>query len=133
MDAQWLDPVDLRVVDDAGPRPIFETLRAVTFYSAYLQREITVPAGYQFDGASIPQPAMAFTGWPGVRAALLHDWCCTSRVVERVVGDRLFLEALRVGGTAEGVAVAMFGAVSAYTHAITFQPDPPPYQPGGIG
>jgi hypothetical protein len=136
MDAQWLDQIDVRLVDDSGPRPIVETLRPVTFYSANLQREIVVPAGFVYDGSSIPQAAMSVTGYPAMAAALLHDWCCRSRCVDRSVGDRLFLEALRAGynnkRVDEGVALAMYAAVAAYTHITTYQPDPPPYNPGGM-
>lgn len=137
MEAGWLDPIDVRLVDDTGPRPIVETLRPATFYSARLTREITVPAGFRYDGSSIPQPLMSVTGFPAMAAALLHDWCCKSRCVERSVGDRLYLEAMRAGYNGkkvdEGVALALYAGVAAYTHVTTYQPDPPPYNPGGNG
>lgn len=137
MESGWLDPIDVRLIDDTGPRPIVDTLAPATFYSARLGREITVPEAFRFDGASIPQALMSATGYPGMAAALLHDWCCRSRIVERPVGDRLLLEALRAGYNGkrvdEGLALAMYASVSAYTHVTTYQPDPPPYNPGGTG
>lgn len=138
MESGWLDAIDLRLIDDSGPRPVLETIRPATFFSARLGREVTIPAGFRFDGSSIPQPAMSFVGYPAMASALLHDYCCQSRCVDRDIADRLFLEAMRagyggIGRVDEGVALAMYAAVSAYTHVTTYQPDPPPYNPGGNG
>ena len=132
MDAQWLDPCDLRVVDDAAGRPVFELLRPFAFWSAACEREFTVPQGTTTDGPSVPILLAPLIGAQsvGFRAAVLHDWLVRSREVERKVADRVFLEALRVCGVAEDVAQAMYAAVAAYTHHTTYEAPPTEYGSG---
>ena len=117
-------PCDLRVVDDCGPRPIVELLRPLVFESGIVGT-VTVPAGFRFDGASVPQLAMAVTGWPGIRAGCCHDYLLTQQV-ERRTADHVFREALSACGVDPGTAELMYQAVRMYSRLVTAPPDGDP-------
>ena len=132
MDAQFLDPCDVRIVQDSNGRPIYELLRSFAFYSNVYEREFTVPPGATFDGPSIPQVALWATGAaPGLRASAVHDYLCRTREVPREVADRVFLEALRVCGVESSLASMMYQAVRAYS--LSLEPMPPEQVVGSPG
>ena len=86
--------------------------------------EIAIPAGYHWDGATIPQPCWSIIGHPMdpqfALASLAHDWFCehsTTRPI-RVMGDAIFLWLLRDAGVPAWRHYAMFLAVSAYRRLI---------------
>ena len=86
--------------------------------------EIAIPAGYHWDGATIPQPCWSIIGHPMdpqfALASLAHDWFCehsTTRPI-RVMGDAIFLWLLRDAGVPAWRHYAMFLAVSAYRRFI---------------
>lgn len=121
MTAQFLCPLDVRIVEDADGRPTYELLAPFGFFSRQFEREFWVPVGEQsrFDGPSIPQMLLWGTGAsPGLRASCIHDWLIKSRTVERKVADRIFLEALRVCGVDDNLAQTMYLAVAAYTNHL---------------
>lgn len=72
-------------------------------------RAITVPAGFQTDGASVPQLLWAmFPAWGSYsRAAVIHDLLCHlinlgtphPEAPTRKTADLIFLEAMKVCGT----------------------------------
>ena len=127
MDAQFLDPLDVRIVDDSRGRPVYEVLRPFSFWSNCFQREFTVPAGEQFDGPSIPQVATWLTGAaPGLRASCVHDRLCRTHEVDRATADRVFLEALHVCGVDDALAQTMYQAVRAYAMSMEPMPDTGP-------
>ena len=109
--------LDVRVIDDSGPRPYMYLLEPFQFESEIVG-VITIPAGFGFDGASIPQECMSFTGWPGIRAACVHDWL-VSTTVDRRVADRVFREALEASQVNDQVADLMYSAVAGYTRVMT--------------
>lgn len=119
MDAQFLSPLDVRIVDDSTGRACYELIAQFGFWSQAFEREFWVPAGTQFDGPSIPQFALWATGaTPGLRASCLHDWLIVSRTVDRKIADRVFLEALRVCGVDEVLARTMYEAVRSYARGL---------------
>ena len=73
-----------------GPRPAFVVASDFRFWSAVLEREITVPAGATTDGPSIPVMLAPLVGGGmlGLRAAVIHDWLCRSNQVLRTEADR---------------------------------------------
>lgn len=108
--------LDIRVVDDCGPRPTIRLLSPFIFESNR-QGVITVPEGFQCDGASIPRAAMSITGWPGVRAAVVHDYLLSTGLARREC-DKVFFEALQVCEVEEVTARIMYEAVRSYSRMI---------------
>lgn len=129
MIAQFLDPCDLRVVEDGGARPVYSTLAPMTFLSAEQGREYTVPAGFFTDGPSIPVLlAPLVGGTPGLRAAVLHDYLLRDQYVSRETADKVFHEALIASGVDPAAAGTMYNAVRAYsnqTAGASYKPPDP--------
>ena len=125
MSASFLSSLDVRVLDDCGPRPRMMTLEPLHYQSDIIGT-VVVPKWFTFDGASIPQAAMSLTGWPGLRAACLHDWL-VDHLPNRATADEVFAEALGVCGVDEGLVDAMYAAVRLYSEMIKPRPpeDPP--------
>jgi hypothetical protein len=86
--------------------------------------EVSIPRGYQWDGASIPRPLWWIIGRPKdprfALASLVHDWICEEAETrpQRVFGDAVFLWLLRDAGVAPWRHYAMFLAVTAYRRLI---------------
>jgi hypothetical protein len=112
----------VRVLTDSGPRPWLELLEPFSFQSDEFGL-ITVPAGFQFDGASIPVSAMGMIGWPGVRAACLHDYLLEQPDWRREEADTVFREALAACGVPDTVAGVMWAAVALRTSRIAHYGD----------
>jgi hypothetical protein len=76
---------------------------------------IAVPAGFEFDGASIPPLAWPIIGSPFdprfVRAALLHDWIYSSHLMPRKEADIAFRDILLADGVGDWRAELMYRAV----------------------
>lgn len=80
---------------------------------------ITVPAGFEYDGASIPRPCWSIIGSPFapefMTAAVFHDWLYYTHTLNREDADQVLYDLLRengVGAVKAGVihrAVRMFG------------------------
>jgi len=86
--------------------------------------EVSIPAGYRWNGASIPRPLWCIIGRPKdprfALASLVHDWICEEAETrpQRVFGDAVFLWLLRDAGVAPWRHYAMFLAVTAYRRLI---------------
>ena len=86
--------------------------------------EIAIPAGYHWDGATIPRPCWSIIGRPEdpqfALASLAHDWFCEQSETRpiRVMGDAIFLWLLRHAGVSAWRHYAMFLAVSAYRRFV---------------
>jgi hypothetical protein len=119
--SKWLNDLIVRIVDDSGPRPIMELTQGLHYWSDTIGAVI-VPAGFVFDGASIPQAAMSMTGWPGVRAACVHDWMLEQPAYTRATADDVFREALAVCAVPEPVAQVMWAAVALRTARLDAYP-----------
>ena len=65
----------------------------------YKGKVITIPAGFEFDGASIPRALWALVGTPFapdlVRAALIHDWLYSTKLYSRKFSDKCFKQLLK--------------------------------------
>lgn len=107
----------LRVWDDDDARPVF-ILEQPLVYQSDLAGRIEVPAGVLTDLASVPQVAMGLIGYPGARAAVVHDWLCDT-TTDRELADRVFREALAVCGVPEQTADLMYAGVRIYSEAST--------------
>ena len=113
---------DLRLVDDKGSRPEFMLIYDFMYESNFGKAIYTVPAGFQTDGPSIPQVAMSFTGYPGLRAAIIHDYLVTHpEVILREYADQIFHEALLVCEVDPVTAQLMYSAVAGYTQQLRKQ------------
>lgn len=105
----------------------YRTLCAVTFQ--FGSHKEVVPAGYYFDGPTIPRPLWVIAGLSPlddetVLPSLIHDWICDNPdVLPRVMGDGLFVTAMSVmvfnGRVVRGVPrwrrIPMYLAVRAWT------------------
>jgi len=86
--------------------------------------EIAIPAGYHWDGATIPRPCWSIIGHPTdpqfALASLAHDWFCEHSETRpiRVMGDAIFLWLLRHAGVPAWRHYAMFLAVSGYRRFV---------------
>ena len=109
----------LRVVKDDGPRPLF-SLASSLHYASDIVGEVVIPSGTETDGASVPQVFMSLVGYPGLRAAVVHDWLVrVLPIEERQKADLVFREALIHGcGVDEQTAKTMYDAVSLYTGSL---------------
>lgn len=82
--------------------------------------EITVPAGFESDGASIPRIFWSVASpWTGryVKAAWLHDYLYKTGLVSKLVADVIFLEAMLICDTSYVKAHGMYLAVKFGGHA----------------
>jgi hypothetical protein len=80
-----------------------------------VQHNILLPAGYHFDGASIPRCCWALIGSPFepdlMLAACVHDWYCEHTAdcyQSRVIGDAVFFYLLAAAGVARWRRVLMY-------------------------
>ena len=119
----FLSSLDVRVMDDCGPRPRMMLLEPLHYQSDVIGI-VVVPRFFAFDGASIPVGPLStgLIGWPGVRAAAVHDYLLSTDV-RRATADEVFGEALAVCGVDEGTAQLMYAAVRLYSQML--EPRPP--------
>lgn len=114
--AQFLTELDVRVID--GKRP-FMLLKPFQFYSAELDRVLTVPKGYTTDFASIPWWARWYVNINGKsrKPAVVHDFGCDHKdqwgLSQKQV-DALWGEGLKVQKIRPTLRAAMYGSVRAY-------------------
>lgn len=75
--------------------------------------EITVPAGFETDFASVPRWPLTFAlvGSYGHAAAVIHDFLYSTGQFTREESDRIFHEALRSNGIARWRAWLMYYGV----------------------
>ncbi len=97
-----------------GKRPMWRTLEPVIFSDAL--SSFTIPEGFQSDLASVPRAL-----WPifppygnHLRAAIVHDWLYSNRLIARGRADALFLAAMKAYGTAGWRRWVMYLAVRAF-------------------
>lgn len=93
-DARFLSPTRVQYLAEwDGWRPKRVLLAELRYYSAILGAEIKVPAGFVFDGESMPT-AGPVTGPHCIPAGAVHDWLYASHLVDKDVADRIYQEAL---------------------------------------
>lgn len=93
-------------------RRVYQTCRPLTFTLAP-GREITVPAGFLTDLASVPGIARGIVApdGPWAESAILHDWLLHTREISRAQADGIFRRALASQGVTAWRRWTMWGAV----------------------
>ncbi len=124
----FLSSLDIRVLDDCGPRPKVMLLEPFHYQSDVIGT-VVVPRFTSSDGSSVPTPAMGIVGWPAVRAAVLHDYLLATGVQRRTAAH-VFREALGVCGVDEGTVEIMYQAVRVYDRYVEGQNREPDEQIG---
>jgi hypothetical protein len=90
----------------------------LAFYSALLDAQITAPAGFHTDYASVPRLPFAYlvVGGKGRKAAVIHDFLYSGGMVygmplKRDEADAVFAEALKATGYGPTVVNLMYAGV----------------------
>ena len=88
---------------------------AIVTHDELVVKDITIPAGFVCDGASVPAIAMPIfnNGIRYLRAAILHDFCYRTGIVPRKQADDLFKEVLREDGVTKFKSYMMWLGVRA--------------------
>jgi hypothetical protein len=114
--AAFLRELDTRLIDEFAD--LHRLLAPFGFYSAELDAEIIVPAGFVTDFASVPRLVGAYLlfGGKGKRAAVIHDWLYSLGKLDpatwaREKCDRVFREALIASGYSALTVWAMYRGV----------------------
>jgi hypothetical protein len=80
-------------------------------------KDIVVPRGFVFDGASVPRAfwwfASPFTG-NYTRGALIHDWLYCTELVSKKEADNIFYKIMLIDGVSRWKATAMYMAVKVF-------------------
>lgn len=87
---------DLVVKRRVGSKHSYELSSPLVWQDS--EHVIMVPAGFVYDGASVPKVLSSLVprfGGRYDRATALHDWCYTHGVMERAECDKLFYKAMR--------------------------------------
>jgi len=96
--AQFLSPLRVEQIDEDD----WKLLAPLRYYSALLDREVVVPAGFVTDFASVPRLPFIywFTGNTAQAAAVIHDWFYRTGTesISREMADRLLAEAMQALG-----------------------------------
>jgi hypothetical protein len=113
--AGFRSPLRVEDVDEfAGIWQLTEPLR---YYSAVLKREITVPAGFKTDFASVPRIPFVYDAEGGKcdKAAVVHDWLysigSSAGGVSREQADQVLREAILASGYSTATAAIFYAAV----------------------
>jgi hypothetical protein len=82
------------------PGNLWRLLAPFVYYSENLGREITVPAGFITDFASVPRLPVAYllAGGEANEAAVIHDYLYKTHIVDRETSDAILDEAMAASG-----------------------------------
>ena len=106
---------------------LYRTVRMLRVHATSLpgvRHTVVIPAGFEFDGATIPKAAWAIIGSPFqpdfMVAACVHDWYCVHSLQmrcyqSRVIGDAVFFKLLADAGVPRWKRTLMYAAVRANT------------------
>jgi len=115
--SKFLTALDVELVDDdqndgRGAWRLTEPF----VYQSDIAGNITVPAGFVTDFASVPRVPVAFwlTGDTAHDAAVVHDYLYTTGQVDRATADAVLLEAMALSGIPAWRRYAMYWAVRAF-------------------
>lgn len=105
-----------KLVLGIGVEGRFILMEPLVYTSEVLGYTVTVPAGFDTDGASIPLGINELwkIGGPKMKAAVVHDYFYRNHQVEKSVADRVFLEALESVGVGRIKRSLMYWAVCAF-------------------
>lgn len=99
--------------------PLFGSTTKYILIEDYTFKNITVPRGFIFDGATIPKLFWKVHGHPFrpnfVAAALIHDYGLYHKDFKRKEVNSLFYELLKLNNVPRWKAKQMYWAVSLYT------------------
>jgi hypothetical protein len=91
------------------------TLDSELVYTSPNNVVITVPAGFVFDGASIPDFAWSVVGHPFLRGyrrpSAVHDYLMKHKTIPSHEAHRYFYNCLRLEGVSRWRAVTLFNSV----------------------
>jgi len=98
----WLSEFDIRQIDDTN----FKLLAPLKFVSVKYNVEISAPVGFVSNGPSVGRWPVVFWlfGKKGKRAAVIHDWLYTCRLLSRKISDDIYKEALEDSGYTKSAA-----------------------------
>lgn len=99
----FLTGLDVALVQDADAchaRATWRLCSPLVYHSDWLGRDITVPAGFVTDFASVPRIPLAWllAGGESNEAATVHDYLYHSHEVPRATADAVFEEAMAATG-----------------------------------
>lgn len=96
-----------------GPSGKYVTTRRHTYRAAETKLEISVPAGFRTDFASLPRLLWSVLEreGPWARAALFHDWMYRTQTVSRSDADAIFSIILAADGVSAVFRAAFFVAL----------------------
>lgn len=84
----------------------------------YRYGDLLVPAGFEWDGATIPRAFWTLVGGPYhpqiMAASLLHDWLYWTRAWKREDADKLLRHVMKEAGAPEIRADLVYGAVRGF-------------------
>jgi hypothetical protein len=112
MKSHFLTNLDVRRVDDSH----WTLLSPLTYWSAGLVRQITVPSGFTTDFASVPRLPFLYALFGNIaqEEAVIHDYLYRREGgVTRAQADATFLEAMEVMGKPWHVRWPMYLGVRA--------------------
>ena len=106
--------ITLSPVPEADKYELLEPF-VYSYSSSDGDKKITVPAGFLYDGASIPSIAQPLTYTPFLPkvmlAALVHDYLYTTGEVRRIEADSIFFQLLIDSGVPRLTAELMYTGV----------------------
>lgn len=114
---KFLDQLNGSFNPQAKPRPTFKVGGEFRFDDPNGLRW-TTPAGFEVDGASIPQPFWSFIGGPFegeyINASVIHDYYCDTKTRTEHDTHRSFYYGMRAAGVPVWKANVMYYAVATF-------------------
>lgn len=112
--SKFLTELDARLIKDDR---VWVLDKPLVYYSDILQREVTMPEGFETDLASVPRVPLVYEFWGGRahREGVLHDYLYRKNSIPTVdfyVANDIFLEAMKCRGKGIFVRYPMFWGVA---------------------
>ena len=117
MTAQFIGDLNTRFLDEPIDKTKWFMTTSVFWYCTEKGVLIPIPTGTPTDFASIPigfRNLISRFGRHG-KAAVLHDYLCTSKIVSRKEADMIFLEAMKILRVKKWKRKVMFVGVRGYS------------------
>ena len=88
---RFLSALDVRLLAEReSGRATWMLLAPLRYWSAVLQRDVVVPAGFVTDGESIPRHLAGLTGPSCLHAGVVHDWLYQSHEATKDQADLVY-------------------------------------------
>lgn len=113
--SRFLTPLITEVASDSADR-----LMADLVFVSDEAGIINVPAGFETDYASVPRIPLAYMLFGGVakKAAVVHDYLYSTKMLGRDMADAVFLDAMEASGVAWWRRRLMYRAVRVFGWTI---------------